>query len=431
MNRWYVSATSAMLFGAAAVAAPLPEVDGYYHEGVASCATSQCHGKGEVEPDSNVRLTEYRTWSSSDYHSKAYSVLRNDESKAIAAKLGLPNAHTENICLDCHADNVPEDYQGDKFQLSDGVGCEACHGGAEEYLEYHTEKEATHAGNLERGLYPLSDPIQRAQLCLSCHLGAKNKFTTHAIMAAGHPRLAFELDTYTENQPAHYDFDADYKERKRDYAVGYLWLVGQLESAKRQLELIEEFNMPRTVGLGMPEFSIYDCHACHQPMDPIRGRPKDFSADLPTGGLRLMDHSFDLLAVAIDALAKPQSGAYRNAVVGLHKAHMDSAKLPAAIEKLRSELAKFEAALEQKPLNQNTAKAIRKGITGECATGRYADYGTAEQAYLAIEAVSYSVGDRKNLLSSLDATFNTLGKEHNFDSRAFAQACRKIQQALP
>ena len=69
-----------------------------------------------------------------DRHSKAYKTLLNEESRTIARKLGLKNAHTADICLDCHADNVPKDKRGPEFFISDGVGCETCHGGGENYI---------------------------------------------------------------------------------------------------------------------------------------------------------------------------------------------------------------------------------------------------------------------------------------------------------
>ena len=56
--------------------------------------------------------------------------------------------------------------------------------------------DATHAGNVARGLYPTSDPVAQARLCLSCHFGNRDKFVTHRMMGAGHPRMSFELETF-------------------------------------------------------------------------------------------------------------------------------------------------------------------------------------------------------------------------------------------
>ncbi len=94
------------------------------HLGVASCSSSVCHGNVKSTSSYDVQLNEYIIWSHDDSHSKAYSVLMSDRSRAIAAKLGLPNAYDAKLCLDCHADNVPESVRGKEFNLADGIGCE-------------------------------------------------------------------------------------------------------------------------------------------------------------------------------------------------------------------------------------------------------------------------------------------------------------------
>ncbi len=73
-------------------------------------------------------------------------------------------------------------------------------------------------------MYPTEQPAARAALCVSCHLGADDRFATHEIMGAGHPRLSFELDAFSTNQPAHYIVDADYVRRKGAIEGFNLWL---------------------------------------------------------------------------------------------------------------------------------------------------------------------------------------------------------------
>ena len=104
------------------------------HLGVASCASSVCHGKLQRQNDRHVWLNEYRIWTGAGKHSQAYRALDSTESRRIANYLGFASATTAKICLNCHADNIPADKRGPKFQISDGVGCEACHGGAEKWL---------------------------------------------------------------------------------------------------------------------------------------------------------------------------------------------------------------------------------------------------------------------------------------------------------
>ena len=96
--------------------------------------------------------------------------------------IGTRSASTAPICLNCHADNVPSDKRGPKFQISDGVGCEACHGGSEKWIQSHAAESATHKGNVALGMYSTEQPLKRAELCLGCHLGTKDRFATHAIM---------------------------------------------------------------------------------------------------------------------------------------------------------------------------------------------------------------------------------------------------------
>lgn len=412
-------------------AAPLPQDDDYKHMGVATCASSICHGKTSAQTDGNVQLNEYRLWSSTDFHSRAYRVLSNPESKAMAKALGLANAQNAAMCLDCHTDHVPSERRGPKFQLSDGVGCEGCHGGAEKWLRSHTEPGVSHQDNIDAGLFPLSDPIARADVCLSCHMGTKDKFTTHAIMAAGHPRLSFELDTFTANQPAHYQVDKDYIDRKGDHPVGYLWAVGQVEMAKRQLALIDRHNLGKSLADGMIELAIYDCHSCHQGMTPRRGRPNDFSSGLPLGSLRLMDQSFDMVAVIIKETAPAGYDQYARAVRALHKSHNQHNAVARATEQLRVQLDELAANLKRNPPDPNTVKTLRRRIAENSARGRYADYSSAEQAFLALESLSYSLGDRKKVTAQLDKVFASLGDETGFKPKSFASACAALARALP
>jgi len=222
----------------------LPQAGADKHLGVATCAASQCHGSAVPRDGSNVMQNEYVTWTQNDPHANAYRTLTSDESKAIAARLGLRSASTAKICLDCHADNVPLEKRGERFQISDGVGCEACHGGSGNWLSTHYNVPAvTHQNNIDAGLYPADSAESSGELCLSCHLGTRDKFATHRIMAAGHPRLSFELDTFTElwrtagRQP-HYRVDVDYRERKSAPSHSYTWAVGVLAEARQRLGLI-------------------------------------------------------------------------------------------------------------------------------------------------------------------------------------------------
>ena len=62
-------------------------------------------------------------------------------------------------------------------------------------------------------------------------------------MAAGHPRLTFELDTFndlwrTAGRQPHYRADADYRERKDIDGHIYTWAAGVLAESRQRLELV-------------------------------------------------------------------------------------------------------------------------------------------------------------------------------------------------
>src|SRR5258706_8667394 len=277
------------------------------HLGVASCAASACHGKIAALTNVNVALNEYRTWLLSDRHSQAFRILQSAKSGAIAAKLGIAEASAAKVCLDCHADNVPTELRGAKFLLSDGVGCESCHGGAQGWIGTHSKHGALHADNVARGMVPLERAPVRADVCLACHAGDGERFVTHTLIAAGHPRLRFELQNYTANMPPHHQVDADYRQRKRAPDGINLWLVGQLRNARSHVRLLQGDWM--AAGRVQPELAFYECFACHRPVDELRWSLTRAGADVQPGTLRLQHQSLAVLAViagVIESQALPE-----------------------------------------------------------------------------------------------------------------------------
>ena len=145
--------------GTATPALAATNASGGVHVGVASCSGSTCHGRQEAT-GKVVRQDELMRWqddsSPAGAHSRAFRTLQSPRSQAIANRLGLASAGSAPMCLGCHADPAPD--RGPRFQLSDGVGCEACHGGAQNWLSSHYAVGASHAGNVAAGMAPLENP---------------------------------------------------------------------------------------------------------------------------------------------------------------------------------------------------------------------------------------------------------------------------------
>lgn len=405
-----------------AVAAELPSEAGDRHLGVATCAASQCHGSAVARGGSAVLQNEYVTWTSHDPHSGAYRTLRNEASQAMAARLGLANAHTADLCLNCHADNVAPSRRGERFQISDGVGCESCHGGAERWINTHyNSTTVSHADNLAAGLYPSEAPAARAELCLSCHLGTDEKFATHRIMAAGHPRLAFELDTFTElwrtaGGLEHYRVDDDYRERKDAASHVEIWATGLLADTKRRLTLLQG-DLLAADGL-FPELGLFDCHACHRSMKSVHWRRLPRHGDADPGVPFVADGSFVMSMVLARAIAPEIAATLETALAELHGARSADAKRTAAAA-LDRQAARLQAVADADTLRRNQ-RAIMNALLNAGAAGEYLDYASAEQAFMAVQMLAFELGDVQ-LQDELDRLAAALQDDESYRPAQFAR----------
>lgn len=257
-------------------------------QGVSSCAATACHHQNGPK---GSKGSEYTTWITCDRHAQAWSVLFDDRSRYIQKNLeglkDLKDAHPEKnpLCLNCHAMNVPEPLRGPGFSLADGVGCEKCHGPAEKWLSVHHTREWRGKSVQEKqalGMYPTKDLLSRAQLCLPCHVGTPDMEVNHDLIAAGHPRLNFELGAYLANSPRHWRASDD-KARYPDFEAR-AWALGQALAVQASLELLAARAAAKD--RPWPEFAEYDCFACHHDLrEPSerqkRGHGKQFPGTLP------------------------------------------------------------------------------------------------------------------------------------------------------
>lgn len=406
------------------LAADLPHYGVSKHMGVATCASSACHARTDAASTGNVRQNEYLTWLLHDRHSQAFNTLLSPESQKIAQKLGLKNATTANICLDCHADNVPAKRRGAQFQISDGVGCESCHGGAEKWLGPHTLTPYSLARNREYGMYPTADLEQRANLCASCHVGDQNKLATHRIMGAGHPRLGFELDTLSIRQPEHYTVDDDFLSRKNPDNHLQRLLVGTAVQA----HLVAQNLMSKLVDhpQGHPELALFDCHSCHHSLSEQRWKQRPSTQGLQPGSIRVNDSSFLLLAALGGALAPSLERDVLTAVAGLHNASASSiGQMQASAEVLKRLARSALEMFEQSSVSTAQAQAMIENIARLGVRGEYQDYMAAEQAVMAIDALAANLPEDTALAVLLDRVFKLTENDEAYEPERLQQTLRR------
>jgi hypothetical protein len=364
------------------------------YEGVASCAGSTCHGRAEGN-GAVVRQDEIASWqepsSSAGAHSRAYAVLGSPRGRQIAATLGIGPATAAPQCLGCHATSVSAARRGARFQLSDGVGCESCHGPASGWIASHYTVGASHASNVAAGMVPLERPQVRAQVCLDCHYGSAdgNQFVTHSMMAAGHPRVSFELDLFSALQQ-HHDVDADYVARKGRLDSVRLWAVGQAEAVRRQSDL---FARPELSTYGIfPEFYFYDCHSCHRQITDGPQRRLTFETNpgrpIPFGQPPFNDENIIMLSAVAQALAPGQAAAFDAAAKDFHQA-MGEGRTQAgqAAQRLRGQAAALSDALSARGYGGDEAFTVIADIAGHATSPRFTDYTGSAQAVMAVDTL--------------------------------------------
>jgi hypothetical protein len=246
-----------------------PLRSGLQYLGVSSCSASNCHGG---PANGRIQGSECTIWMRDDAHARAFSVLYNEQSQRIARNLGIEAAHEAQVCLNCHGLDATTAViaQDEQHILADGVSCEMCHGPASAWLEPHRRAEWQNPTiwpqdrKEELGFRDTKDVLLRSQACAGCHVGAPGRDVNHDLIAAGHPRLAFEFSAYHAMMPAHWSRREDL-ERHGPALEAKAWAVGQataVEAAARLLAWRAE-NQENP----WPEFAEYSCAACHHALE--------------------------------------------------------------------------------------------------------------------------------------------------------------------
>ena len=260
---------------------------------VSGCAASACHGSETVR--SLTAAPDERCWESAashftacDPHVRAYEALTSRAGEEIIRKLKEADsehwrvdAANEVRCLACHVNpsltvEVPDPAR--KSLRSEGVSCEACHGNAGDWIHKHMSwsHETRRSEYESTGMHALYDPGTRGMICAGCHVGAPAdsargypvRDMNHDMIAAGHPRLDFELAEYQRRLRPHWlekDRTLAGAPRRGTEFEAKLWLVGRIASMESACRLLGDRAARSLVNEAQwPEFAESNCFACHQ-----------------------------------------------------------------------------------------------------------------------------------------------------------------------
>lgn len=250
--------------------------------GAGSCTSSGCHAAA-VEGHAAWQ-SSYTVWATRDPHARAERVLHEPLAARIVALLAARDpsrpavpAHEHAACIGCHA-------TGRGPRAHEGVSCESCHGPAGDWLVAHTVPGWRAAGNT-LGMVDLADPFVCGQQCAGCHVGGPPaadgapREVSHDLIAAGHPRLAFELRSFKQAEPPHWrDRFAAADRPTEGVSPGSTpldpldeWALGRLGVVHAVLgQIARQVGASTRPPSGLtadtwPEFTAFDCYGCHRP----------------------------------------------------------------------------------------------------------------------------------------------------------------------
>jgi Cytochrome c554 and c-prime len=260
----------------------------HQYTGPGACSSTTCHGSIAPMTINRVKQNEYSVWIVRDKHAKAYAALANPVGRRMGEILKIGKSEESHKCLACHALDVPVAERARTFEMTEGVSCENCHGPAAAWLGPHTERDWKHEDSVTKlGMVDTRDIIKRTERCLTCHLGNSEKYVDHEMIAAGHPDLYFELDSFSAQMPRHWkdnNMEPGQPEGSDPWFDVREWATGQAVQLKQALVHLTE----RTKGKVWPEYSELECYACHHSLVPAeqsweqaRGYPNRRPGDPP------------------------------------------------------------------------------------------------------------------------------------------------------
>jgi mono/diheme cytochrome c family protein len=127
----------------------------YQYIGAGKCKT--CHM-------SAAKGNQHGQWMKTG-HAKAYATLATPKAKELAEKAGVKgNPQEAKECLKCHVTGYgqPKEAFAASFAMTDGVGCESCHGPGSAYQKLAIMKDPK--ASRDNGLVDVTE-----KTCLGCH----------------------------------------------------------------------------------------------------------------------------------------------------------------------------------------------------------------------------------------------------------------------
>jgi len=212
---------------------------------------------------------QWNIWAESA-HARAFTTLASEQSREIAADLGLGDPQKETACLKCHAtkasmaEGVLINGRAD-YADTEGVGCEACHGPGSDYKarKVMADPETARAAGLVM--------ISGEDGCTKCHNDQSPTFKGFDFEARwaeiAHP---VPTENEAETSPSLLVSESTMQEIVFESSIGYVIFPHDLHATDVGMECVKchhqihasELNTPHPDYLAP---SRINCEICHNP----------------------------------------------------------------------------------------------------------------------------------------------------------------------
>ena len=380
---------------------------GLREQSIVGCMTTSCHG-------SNVQAAEKwqragKIWFDQDPHAQAYTVLLNETSAKIVSRLIneelTPSSQRyldilETKCVSCHAsESAP------RSQRVLGADCQVCHGSADAWGSEHYSSEWKARGRSrfdDREKLDVESLVSRAEVCSSCHVGELNRKGSnqddrfdrevdHRLMAAGHPPMYFDFESYSRRYPVHWDTKDE--EVGKGASIGFeRWRIGKITSAITRLKLLaaraERATGQSTSPHDWPELTEYNCTSCHHALVQPSWRQ--------TRGANAIADWDDWSVSQLDSAIRDQSAGEVMAQINSLKSLIEAtAPKPNEVALKAASFGRWlEIELDQvSSTKENSLEAILPKLQSQAEnTARFRSWESATQWYIATRVLAEGLG---------------------------------------
>jgi hypothetical protein len=282
-------------------------------------------------------------------------------------------------------------------------------------------------------MYNTRNLIKRSEKCLSCHIGNAEKSVDHELIAAGHPDLYFELDSFMSVMPVHW------KEVDKDAWLGVRSLgVGQAVQLREQLKRVAR----ESQGGIWPEYAELDCYACHHSLTAAKD---SWRQERGYAGRRPGNPPWNLSRFVVfrrviqeaDPGAAQQLRSEVDKVYALVTALGSDRKQIAAQASSAAEVAdRLAQRLEAMRFDQAVTLRLMKGISSDAEAIAEQGERCAEQATMALDSlfIAYSKNDHlaseAQIKAAIHGLFQQLEDPSAYNGFKFATAMKSLNSLL-